>query len=167
MTQRSRKHAGGFTLIEVLVSILIFSFGILGFVGLQARATQVSVSAEDSNRAALMANEIASTLLIGEGSPTPSEAASGAGTWNVTDPTTSAAIEAWKLRVRGVTASGVEDGSGLPNGVGTVTVVSDAVTGSTATISISWRATTAPEVASGVRPADRYDNRFVTQVILP
>jgi type IV pilus assembly protein PilV len=47
----------GFTLIEILVAILICSIGLLGIVGLQARAIQYTVGAEDVNRAALLANE--------------------------------------------------------------------------------------------------------------
>lgn len=50
------------TLLEVLVSILIFSFGILGMVALQARAVQFSVDAEDRTRAALIANEVVATM---------------------------------------------------------------------------------------------------------
>ena len=45
----------GVTLIEVLVSVLIMSFGILGIVALQARAIQFSLDADDRNRAALFA----------------------------------------------------------------------------------------------------------------
>lgn len=52
----------GALLIEVLVSILIFSFAILGLIALQARAVQFSVEAEDRSRAALLANEMASTM---------------------------------------------------------------------------------------------------------
>lgn len=51
------------TLIEVLVAVLIFSFGLLGLVGLQARATQYGLSAEDANRAALLAAEMTGTML--------------------------------------------------------------------------------------------------------
>lgn len=54
--------ARGVVLLEVLVAILIFSFGILGTVGLLARATQYSVNAEDRNRAALLANELVSSM---------------------------------------------------------------------------------------------------------
>jgi type IV pilus assembly protein PilV len=51
-------------LIEALVSILIFSFGVLGLIGLQASAINFSVDAEDRNRAALFANEIASSMWL-------------------------------------------------------------------------------------------------------
>ncbi|MBX3621864.1 MAG: prepilin-type N-terminal cleavage/methylation domain-containing protein [Rhizobacter sp.] len=52
-----RRGQSGFTLIEVLVAVLICSIGLLGIVGLQARAIQYSVGAEDVNRAALLADE--------------------------------------------------------------------------------------------------------------
>jgi len=52
-----RRPQAGFTLIEVLVAILICSIGLLGMVGLQARAMQYAVGAEDVNRAALLADE--------------------------------------------------------------------------------------------------------------
>ncbi|HZF84652.1 MAG TPA: prepilin-type N-terminal cleavage/methylation domain-containing protein [Burkholderiaceae bacterium] len=57
-------HPQGFALLEVLVSILILSFGILGIVGLQARAINFSVDAEDRNRAALLANEAATDMWV-------------------------------------------------------------------------------------------------------
>ena len=50
------------TLIEVLVSLLIFSFGFLGLIGMQARAVQLSTDAEDRSRAALLANDIVTTM---------------------------------------------------------------------------------------------------------
>lgn len=54
----------GVAMIEVLVSVLLFSLGILGLIGLQARAISLSVEAEDRNRAAMLANEIASTMWL-------------------------------------------------------------------------------------------------------
>ena len=55
---RMRARARGFTLIEVLVSLLVFSVGILGMAGFQAMATRNSVDAGERGRAALMANEL-------------------------------------------------------------------------------------------------------------
>ena len=57
------RNQGGAFLLEVLISILIFSFALLGLVALQARAVQFSVNAEDRNRAALLANELVATML--------------------------------------------------------------------------------------------------------
>jgi type IV pilus assembly protein PilV len=110
----------GFTLIEILVVLLLFSVGLLGLVGLQAKAMQVSVSGEDSNKAALMANELASAMW---------------GSNSVTLP--NAAILAWKTRLADPTANG------LPNGDATVAVVDNV-----ATITVTWRAPQEPATAT-------------------
>ena len=107
-----RRAARGISMIEVLVVILLFSFGLIGMVGLQAKAVQVSVSAEDSSRAALLANEIVSAM------------------WGANSVTlASAAITAWNLRVADASDRG------LPNGQGTVSV-----SAGVATVTVSWRA---------------------------
>ncbi len=61
---RARASQSGVALIEVLVSVLLFSLGILGLIGLQTRAISLSVDAEDRNRAALIANDIAAAMWI-------------------------------------------------------------------------------------------------------
>jgi type IV pilus assembly protein PilV len=106
----------GVSLIEVLIVIVLFSFGLLGMVGLQARAVQASVSAEDSNRAALLAGEVASAMWL-------------AGTVNLP----AATVTDWRTRV------GTATGAGLPNGDGSVVV-----TGVVARITVSWRAPDEP-----------------------
>ena len=99
-------------MIEVLVVIVLFSFGLIGMVGLQTKAVQGSVSAEDSSRAALLANEVASAMW-------------GARTVNLP----SGDITSWNARVADAAANG------LPNGQGTVVVA-----GSVATVTVTWRA---------------------------
>ncbi|MFZ3120105.1 MAG: type IV pilus modification protein PilV [Variovorax sp.] len=113
LTPRTASNQGGLALLEVLISLLIFSLGILGLIGLQTRAVSLSVDAEDRNRAALLANEVASTMWL-QGSVTLSAEKETAWKASVADPTK----------------------GGLPNGVGTVT----AVTGTTksADIKITW-----------------------------
>ncbi len=102
----------GMSMIEVLIVIVLFSFGLLGMVGLQARATQTSVSADDNNRAALLANELATQM------------------WTRNTVSLPAAnFAAWNTRIADAT------GQGLPNGAGTVTV-----NGAVAQILITWRA---------------------------
>ncbi|SEF28182.1 type IV pilus modification protein PilV [Variovorax sp. NFACC27] len=104
----------GFALLEVLVSILIFSFGVLGLVGLQARAISLSTDAEDRNRAALLANDIASAMWLGK---------------SVSAVDTSAG-SAWQKR------ASAQDQGGLPNGGITVTPVGT----NGADIVITWKA---------------------------
>ena len=110
----------GMTLIEVLVAILIFSFGLVGLVALQARALQYSTSAEDTNRAALLASEAAALMTLND----------------VTTLATSD-LQAWQARVA-TPASG-----GLPNGVGAIST-----TAGMNTVSITWHATNAASGAA-------------------
>ncbi len=99
MRRPLRRAARGFSMIEVLVAIVLISFGILGLVSLQARAAQYSVSAEDSQRAALLAGELAATM------------------WGTNTVTLNAAVvDAWELRVADPSVAG------LPNATGTVDV---------------------------------------------
>lgn len=137
-----RSHAApqsGVALLEVLVSLLLFSFGLLGMAGLMTRAVTVSVDAEDRNRAALLANEIASTMWL-KGS--------------IAVDTT-----AWQARVSDLA------GGGLPNATLTVTAVSGATnsagTANAADIAIAWRAVTRDAAAANA------GSRLVTRVVLP
>lgn len=114
------RHHRGVSMIEVLVVIVLFSFGLIGVVGLQAKAVQNSVSAEDFNRAAMLANEVASEIWTNQSV--------------ILNPNT---ITAWN------TAVGNPTGRGLPNGQGTVTVA-----GNVATITITWRAPHDPVASS-------------------
>jgi len=120
--QPSRRAAPvrGLSMIEVLVAIVLISFGILGLVSLQARAVQYSVSAEDSQRASLLANEIAAQMW---GANTVSLGADVVKTWQdrVADPSV----------------------AGLPNASGSINV---AASGRMARITVQWRA---PHAAAG------------------
>jgi type IV pilus assembly protein PilV len=115
MTHRPRRQRG-FTLIEILVALLIFSFGLLGFVGLQARAIQFSVGSEDSNRAALLANDLAAVMVA----------------TNTVDPansTLATAITTWQSRASGP--------GGLPNASASAVMTA----ASRASITLQWRPT--------------------------
>jgi type IV pilus assembly protein PilV len=54
----------GMALMEALIAILIFSFGVLGLIGLEASAINFSVDSEDRNRAALFASEVVSAMWL-------------------------------------------------------------------------------------------------------
>lgn len=100
-------------MIEVLVAVLILSFGVLGLIGLQARAISVASDAEDRNQAALLADEIIATMWINRST-------------TVADDD----VTAWDTTV----------GGRLPNGDGSVTAVTDAtLSGSVADVAITWK----------------------------
>ncbi|MDH4425632.1 MAG: type IV pilus modification protein PilV [Acidovorax sp.] len=52
----------GFSLVEVLVSIVVLSFGLLGMVGLQAFALQSNREAKQQGQAAVLARELAEMM---------------------------------------------------------------------------------------------------------
>ncbi|MET3379025.1 type IV pilus modification protein PilV [Variovorax paradoxus] len=110
----SRRSQHGVAMIEVLVAVLILSFGVLGLIGLQARAINVANDAEDRNQAALLADEIIAAMWI-----------------NRSTTVAAADVTAWDTTV----------GSRLPNGDGTVTAVPGDATlsGSAADVAITWK----------------------------
>ena len=57
-----KSNVAGFSLVEVLVSIVILSFGMLGMVGLQAGALQASREARFQSIASSMASELAEMM---------------------------------------------------------------------------------------------------------
>ena len=125
-------HQHDAALLEVLISILMFSFGILGLIGLQARAIGFSLNAEDRNRAALLADDVASLMWLNN---------------SVTVP--AADLTAWQVRVANQSAGG------LPNGLGTETAVAGTTT--SADIEITWRKPSSPasEPDSRLTPVSR------------
>lgn len=120
------------------MSILIFSIGVLGLMGLEARAINFSVDAEDRNRAALFASEVASTLWL-----------SGNGTGQLA-ATIAANTTAWNASVADPTKTG------LPSGIVNVVQVG---TTNAADITITWK--------SPSRTVAQANSVLTTRVILP
>jgi type IV pilus assembly protein PilV len=107
---RTRRAMRGFTLVEVLVALLLFSFGILGAVATEARILQATAQNEDRSRASLLANEIIARM------------------W--AERSVSVDATAWQLRVADPAVSG------LPNGAGSV---SKPDADGMVTITVTWR----------------------------
>jgi type IV pilus assembly protein PilV len=54
----------GMALLECLMALLIFSVGLLGLLGLEARVMNISTDSENRNRAAMLASEVASQMWL-------------------------------------------------------------------------------------------------------
>jgi type IV pilus assembly protein PilV len=116
---KAGRAARGATLIEVMVAVLLVSFGILGLVGLHARAIQFSVDADDRNRAALFADELAAQMRLARSTTLPA-----------------AQIATWTQRVQGIDpATNQPVNTGLPSAAVDINVTSV----NSATITIRWR----------------------------
>ncbi len=118
LRHRARPGAArGIALIEALIAILIFSFGVLGIVGLQASMTRAQGSAKFRADASYLANELMGTMW----SDIPNLSAYD---------TASARCDAyprcqtWKTKVQG----------GLPGGEPVVVAAADG----SVTITINW-----------------------------
>ena len=59
-----KRRARGFTMIEVLVSLLVVSFGLLALVGLQATAVRLSTDSRDRGAATFLADQLLGRMLI-------------------------------------------------------------------------------------------------------
>jgi type IV pilus assembly protein PilV len=104
--------ARGFSMIETLIALLLLSIGLMGLLGLQARAARMSTDTEDMTRASILANEIASSMWVSTSAAT----------------VTPAQISAWNARAADPTSGGMRDGT-----------VSVTTAGKIATITITWR----------------------------
>jgi type IV pilus assembly protein PilV len=108
--RKSGSPSQGFALLEVLMSIVLFSIGVLGLLILHAKAMQFSIDSENRSRAAVLANELAGKMWA---------------TGSVS--LASGTITTWQTAVANTTSSG------LPSGTGSVAVAS-----SVATITVTW-----------------------------
>lgn len=136
-SSRSQASQSGVALLEVLISLLIFSFGVLGLIGLQVRAISFSMDAEDRNRAALLANEIATAMWLSN---------------SVVVNTGSGTV--WDTRLK-------DPASGLPNGSATVTTLSNPP--NSADITIEWT----PPQRAGTTSTVVASSQLTTRVTLP
>jgi type IV pilus assembly protein PilV len=115
------RRQGGFSLIEALVSILIFSIGILALVGMQVTAVRQSANAKYRSEAALLANQLIGQMWVTDRL---------ASTLQTNFNTGNAGYTAWAGTVQ----------TTLPNSTGgnapTVAVASDG----TVTVNLFWKA---------------------------
>lgn len=138
MSPATKRPQQGVALIEVLVAAFLLSLGILGLIGLQARAINLSVDAEDRNRASLIANDLASAMWLNDDV--------NVDLGDVADD----APPSWANRVQNLALGG------LPGGTIEVTALVDPPR--SADVTITWRA---PQ-----RTGDESDSRFTTRVTL-
>lgn len=71
----SARKQRGFSLIEGLVAILVFSLGALGLIEMQARAVQLSMDADERAKAAFVINKLIAQIELQDattGTPDPS-----------------------------------------------------------------------------------------------
>lgn len=133
-------------LLEALISLLVFSFGVLGLIGLEARAINTSVDAEDRNRAALFASEVASSIWLNN-------------SVNV-NASSNPTLATWQAAVANSAKTGLPNGTLAVNPVPSIT--NSAGTVIAADIVIKWQP---PSHGTTVTAATQ--STLTTRVILP
>src|SRR5256885_893338 len=108
----------GMALIECMMALLIFSVGLLGLLGLEARVMDISTNSENRSRAAMLASEVASQMWLND----------------TVVPTAPAIVAA-------AANAGNQTLGGLPGGVVTVTQIG---TTNAADITVTWQESTGP-----------------------
>jgi type IV pilus assembly protein PilV len=114
----------GMALIECMMALLIFSVGLLGLLGLEARVMNISTDSENRGRAAMIASEVASQMWLN----------------NTVTPATPAYTTI-------VTNAGNQTLGGLPGGV--VTAVPVGGTTNASDITVTW--TEVADIAAGTQ----------------
>lgn len=136
----TQQKQSGMLLIEVLFSILIFSFGILGLVGMQAISTKNAMSAEDRTIAASLANDMVAQMWLRKST-------------DVATAPLKTDYTAWTTKITNI--------KGWTSASGTVTTNVAVPTAPLTTVTVNW--STAPtSKASGGSAAAPVAHQYVT-----
>jgi len=121
-------HQRGVSLIEVLVAILILSFGLLGLVNLQMTTLRNNQSSFERSRAIMSVYSIADSLRTGMGER---------GQLDLADPFIAAMLEKWKTDLVTNLGEGA-DGSITCTENAISPLYTDPIASHTCTVTISW-----------------------------
>jgi type IV pilus assembly protein PilV len=130
--QPPRPAHRGFTVIEVLVALLVFSLGVLAMVSVQATAVRMSTDARDRATATFLADQILARMLISD----PATAGSFA---HRPDGTTSCAPSGTASANAAVTEWLAEVSRQLPNAPSTQQQIVVNTANSLVTVRLCWQ----------------------------
>jgi type IV pilus assembly protein PilV len=117
--RRIARAQHGMALLECLMALLIFSVGLLGLLGLEARVMGISTDSENRGRASMIASEVASQMWLN----------------NTVDPVALAGVPAYTALVARVAD---QTQGGLPGGLPPAVVLVPG-TPNAADITITWQ----------------------------
>jgi type IV pilus assembly protein PilV len=180
-TQRNGSRARGFTLVEVLVSLVILSIGLMGIAKLMLLSSHSNDSAYLRSQATDLAYEMLdymrSNSVQAGTNGTPQYAYNTAAATAATDPGFTCFVPTapcanlaaydvyqWKLRLNA--NSGVVPAGALPNGQGSVAAATAANGQTTVTIIVSWDDTVAQETLNPGAPAAANRQSITLETIL-
>ena len=97
-----RSVARGFTMIEVMVALLVFSLGVLGLVAIQATAARMASDARDRATAVFLADQLLARMLIADPATAATFAHLPSGSVSCSPsgaPSTNAVVTGWLAEV--------------------------------------------------------------------
>jgi type IV pilus assembly protein PilV len=153
ITRRQRSGITGFTLIEVLVALIIFSFGMLGLAGLQIRMVTYSQSSLMRSQAAALTSDILDRMRVDRTNAidgnwdTPLTERAGSLPNGTTYPYEHDLRE-WKTEVESL----------LPEGRASIAVSRDGAQNVNVAISIEWNDSRGTDT-SNIAGTERFDTR--------
>jgi type IV pilus assembly protein PilV len=109
------RHERGFTLLEVLIALVIFSLGLLGMAGLMVLSVKTNNSAYLRTQASFLAQSLADRMRANTGEIDAYETDYDAGTASASDPCQTAACDPPQLAARDVAAWSQQLIDSLPN----------------------------------------------------
>lgn len=127
MDKRLAGQQTGFTLIEVMIAMAIFAFGLLALAALQIAALKLNSDSQYVTQANLLANEMVGMMW---GSPT----AAGVSAYDGLDTQNATAMPSTGMAASNALVWKADIESQLPGGRGRVDV-----NGNTVTVTLSWR----------------------------
>ena len=126
----------GFLLIEGLMAILIFAFGILGIVAMGAKAVSAQSDAEYRTKAADLAEQIANTISLSiDRSKTSVPISSQIDSFAYNGTTSNVVVQAWLNKVNDAT-TGLPGASALAH---TIVIQDKDASTSLVTVTVAWR----------------------------
>ena len=117
------KASSGFTLLEVLITVVIFSIGLLGLAGLQATGIKLNHSSLLRTQATLLANDVADCMRTNRGTVGNYALGMNDGLYGTPDDQAQRDINNWLQTLDQM----------LPSGDGSITL-----DGNRATIAVRW-----------------------------
>lgn len=115
----NQRVAGGFVLMDVLISMLLFSVGVLALIGLQSAMTRDQTESKIRADASYLANELIGLLWTD---------AANVANYNEESCATQSNCKEWQDRVA----------ARLPQGVGKVTIADQSSKTGDVTVTVSW-----------------------------
>jgi len=163
--QTSRQS--GFAMVEVLVTMLIMAFGLLGYVGLQARTTLSQIEAYQRTQALVLVNDIAERIKLNR-TQAAAYVATDIGTTANTDCATKPTLAEKDLCEWGLLIQGAAEVDASNKKLGAVTAARACISSPSANaylITLAWQGVQATGAPKSLCGKDAFSNEAMRRSV--